>query len=299
MQPLVSVMIPCYNSAKTLPLALASLLAQTYTNWECIVVDDGSTDHPIDVVNIVDDPRIRFFRFQENQGRAVARQKALDMAQGKYLCMIDADDWIYPWKLEKQVAIMEAYKDLAILSAGMAIVDIDMNLYGIRRFGIKQGTTDVSTFPPMKVPNHPPVAFAPSMLRTSIAKNYKFNHIFRVSEDKDFLIRVVSEHSFGNISDVLYTYSELTSLNLEKLTSSLRNNRTIFWQHRQRHPLAYWYFIKTLLKELAYKLGYRLGFGDHIITKRSHTYSESESTEFEKAHKIIQRKLHSVFADSV
>ncbi len=94
MRPLVSVMMPCYNSAGTLPLALASLVAQTYENWECILVDDGSTDRPIDIVEQASDKRISFFRLDRNMGRGVAQQAALDYATGDYLCMLDADDWL-------------------------------------------------------------------------------------------------------------------------------------------------------------------------------------------------------------
>ncbi len=119
--PLVSVIMPCYNATSTLPMALASLLAQTYENWECVLVDDGSTDAPVAILERIDDPRIRYIRLPYNQGRGVARQIALDNVRGDLITMLDADDWIYPNKLEMQYLQMVANPHLALISTGMAI----------------------------------------------------------------------------------------------------------------------------------------------------------------------------------
>ena len=88
--PLVSVMMPCFNAAETLPMALASLLAQTHARWEAVIVDDGSTDATWDVLRAVDDPRLRVERFPENRGRGAARQRCLEMARGDFLSMLDS-----------------------------------------------------------------------------------------------------------------------------------------------------------------------------------------------------------------
>ena len=92
MSALVSVMMPVYNASASIPRALASLFAQSYEEWECIVVDDGSTDGSADVVTRCRDSRVRCVRLPENRGRAVARQTALDVANGRYLAFLDADD---------------------------------------------------------------------------------------------------------------------------------------------------------------------------------------------------------------
>lgn len=103
--PRIVIMIPCFNSAASLPWALASLVSQTYTNWKCLVVDDGSDDEPEIVVSAFNDPRIMFHRFDSNRGRGHARQFALEHLEGDFLGFLDADDWYYPTKLEKQIQI--------------------------------------------------------------------------------------------------------------------------------------------------------------------------------------------------
>ena len=93
--PLVSVIIPAYNAEEYISQALSSVLSQTLSDIEVIVVDDGSTDRTASIVEELThrDGRIRLIR-QENQCAGVARNKGMEVAEGKYLYFLDADDWI-------------------------------------------------------------------------------------------------------------------------------------------------------------------------------------------------------------
>lgn len=121
MQPLVSVIMPSFNARGTLPRAAASLIAQTYENWECVFVDDGSTDGSFEWICQIGDPRFRCFRNALNQGRGATRQLGLEKSRGEYICMLDADDWYYPQKLQRQVDCVEADPMLVLVSADLAI----------------------------------------------------------------------------------------------------------------------------------------------------------------------------------
>ena len=107
MKPKVSIIIPCYNQAKFLPKAIESLQAQTLAEWECIVVDDGSTDNTAEVANnlALNDARISLIQ-KRNGGLASARNRGLLYAQGDFIQLLDADDSIFPEKLERQVTLM-------------------------------------------------------------------------------------------------------------------------------------------------------------------------------------------------
>lgn len=105
--PAVSVIIPTYNRASMLGEAIESVLDQTYSDFEIIVVDDGSTDDTQQVVKAFDDTRIRYV-FQENRGRSNARNHALSLAQGRYIAFLDSDDLFVPTKLERQVAALDS-----------------------------------------------------------------------------------------------------------------------------------------------------------------------------------------------
>ncbi len=132
LKPLISVVMPLFNAANTVLVALASLQAQTYENWECVIVDDGSVDSSAQVVNTVRDARIHYLRLDRNRGRGYARQHGLEAARGRYITFLDADDWIYPNKFRQQVELLHAEPELAIVSTGMAITDSNDQLVGLR-----------------------------------------------------------------------------------------------------------------------------------------------------------------------
>jgi len=287
-QPLVSVMIPCYNATKSLPWTLASLLSQTYTNWECIIVDDGSRDNPKAIIDLIFDERIKFHRFEKNKGRGAARQQALDMAQGNYLCMLDADDWIYPWKIQRQVEFMDNNLEIAVLSSGMAIVDASNDIVGTR--GHRSGQGNYTLFDNMQSPDAPTISFAPSMLRADIAKEFRFDTEFKVAEDKDFLLRILMENSYGVLHDVLYVYAEIESITLDKITSSLSNNRRMYLKYLTSFPTkSLKTYIASYTKEMIYRSAFLVGYGDHLINRRSSEPTAKQKEDFEIAYRIVMQ----------
>ena len=107
MNSLVSIIMPSYNTAQFIEETIASVLAQTYENWELIIVDDCSNDNTDEVVGrYLDDRRIRYLKNKKNSGAAVSRNLALREAKGKWIAFLDSDDLWKPQKLEKQIAFM-------------------------------------------------------------------------------------------------------------------------------------------------------------------------------------------------
>ncbi|RDV14870.1 glycosyltransferase family 2 protein [Pontibacter diazotrophicus] len=108
MLSLVSVIVPCYNYGHYLAEALDSVLSQTYKEWECIIVNDGSTDHTEEVALSFcgQDNRFKYI-FQENQGVVTARNSALQIARGKYILPLDGDDKIHSRYIEKGIEVLE------------------------------------------------------------------------------------------------------------------------------------------------------------------------------------------------
>lgn len=113
---MVSVIVPSYNYGHFIGATLESLQTQTFANWECIVIDDGSTDDTADVVSRFarTDPRIKFLQ-QQNRRQAVARNNGLTQACGKYVQFLDADDLLEPRKLELQVQFLEEHPEVDIV----------------------------------------------------------------------------------------------------------------------------------------------------------------------------------------
>lgn len=115
-KPLVSVIIPCFNYAHFLPEALESILNQTYKNWECIVVNDGSTDDTRKVTQSYTkkDERFKYF-YQSNKGVSVARNRGIKKCRGKYIQLLDADDFIAPEKIKNQLKCFNANPSIDIV----------------------------------------------------------------------------------------------------------------------------------------------------------------------------------------
>ena len=114
--PLVSVIIPTFNYGQFIGLTLESVLAQTYPHWECVVVDDGSTDNTGEIVAgfMQGDARFKFFR-QKNQLQGAAKNTALKNSGGVYIQFLDADDLIETRKLERQVEYLERHPEVDIV----------------------------------------------------------------------------------------------------------------------------------------------------------------------------------------
>ncbi len=119
--PLVSVVIPTYNSATTLPRTLASVLAQTWTRCEILVIDDGSADTTPALLAGYGE-QLRAIR-QDNAGPSAARNRGLREARGDYVAFLDADDLWLPEKLERQVALLSAHPELGFCSTATSVVD--------------------------------------------------------------------------------------------------------------------------------------------------------------------------------
>lgn len=112
MAPCVSIITPCYNAAHTLPGSVESILSQTYTDWELLLVDDCSTDRTADVIREfrARDPRIHCLSLPRNGGAARARNLGIEQARGRYIAFLDADDLWRPEKLSHQIELMRSHR---------------------------------------------------------------------------------------------------------------------------------------------------------------------------------------------
>lgn len=107
MNDLVSIIMPSYNTAQYISDSIDSVLAQTYENWELIIVDDCSTDNTDEVISgYLSDGRIKYLKNETNSGAAVSRNTALREAKGRWIAFLDSDDLWHPEKLEKQISFM-------------------------------------------------------------------------------------------------------------------------------------------------------------------------------------------------
>ena len=128
---LVSIITPSYKSERFISQTIESVLAQTYKNWEMIIVDDVSPDNSNEIIEEYSkkDSRIKLIKLEKNSGPAVARNRAIEEAKGRYIAFLDADDLWHPEKLEKQIAFMSK-NDLAFTYSSYNLMDEEGNSLG-------------------------------------------------------------------------------------------------------------------------------------------------------------------------
>ncbi len=122
---LVSVIMPAYNGERYIGKAIESVLKQTYSDIELIIVEDASTDKTLDVIKRYSDERISLFVNEENQGIAFSTNRAISNAKGSYVALLDDDDEFFPDKIKKQVEFMESHPEIDILGGRTEIVTED------------------------------------------------------------------------------------------------------------------------------------------------------------------------------
>lgn len=182
--PLISIIIPAYNVSPWLSATLHSVQDQTFTNWECIIVDDGSTDNP--ATCIPDDPRFRLIR-QDNAGVSTARNRGLDEAQGTLVAFLDGDDIWHPQTLER------LYTPFTQANAP------DFVWGDFLRFEDATGITRASPLKRWKqtdifwqnllIANFLP--FGTMLFKKEKASGLYFDTTLRICEDRDWLIRIL------------------------------------------------------------------------------------------------------------
>ncbi len=182
--PFFSVVIPVYNRAARLGAAIASVRAQSFQDFEILVVDDGSTDNPRAVVNALHDPRIRFIR-QINAGGGAARNTGIQHAQGAFVAFLDSDDLFLPHHLESMHALLRG-------TTGQA---------GYARVRVDRGNGRIFLKPPRALAAHENMAcyllcdrgFTPTITMAvprEAAAQVRFDEHLRAAEDSDFAIRL-------------------------------------------------------------------------------------------------------------
>lgn len=194
--PLVSVIIPSYNSEKYVGKAIESVLTQSYENIECIVVDDGSTDNTASVAKSFE-PRIKSI-YQKNAERSAARNTGIGIATGKYISFLDSDDSIYPSKIADQVAFLERNADC---DAVYSKVKLFRDETPESPFTLERITPSGDILDTLLYGNFITV-HSPLIRKSAIEKIHGFNPALSHNEDWEFFLRLaLSGVRFGFIDE--------------------------------------------------------------------------------------------------
>lgn len=200
--PTVSIIIPAHNAEATLQETIDSVLAQTYPDYELIIVDDGSTDGTAALIDAVKDERVRYL-YQANAERSAARNNGISQSLGEYITFLDADDLFLPNKLAVQVAALDADKELGLVAGGNHYIDAHGNIIGSARGWEWATPLDLDIWL-----RHSPCWLPHIMVRRAWVDRIEgFDTAISHGEDYDWLLRLaVAGCPMAWVHEVVYAY---------------------------------------------------------------------------------------------
>lgn len=199
--PLISAIIPTYNHGNYIGRSISSVLSQTFTDYEVIVVDDGSTDGTLERLRVFGD-NIKYHR-QANRGLGSARNAGLALAKGKYVQLLDADDSIAPEKFEMQVPVLAADESISVVYSDYANLDSNQKMFGETSSPLSPGESPLWR---LIRENFMPV-HSPLVRREALLKEGGFDESRDAQEDWDLWLRLASRgHQFQYCPGVFAHY---------------------------------------------------------------------------------------------
>jgi len=201
--PKVTVLMPVYNGETYLNEAIESVLEQTFTAFEFLIINDGSTDRSVKIIESYDDSRIRLVHNETNLKLISTLNKGLDLARGEYIARMDADDVMLPQRLEKQTQYLDANPQIRVVGSWWKNVDEHGKSLGYTRVPTEDYACAFMIFEKGEGPvGHPCV-----MYRTEIIRQLGYRSEYVDTEDTDLWFRVISlGHKISNIPEVLMLY---------------------------------------------------------------------------------------------
>jgi glycosyltransferase involved in cell wall biosynthesis len=255
MNPSVSVIMPSLNVEDYIADAIHSLQSQDISNWELIVIDNGSTDHTIDVVRQFQDERIILIQ-ESRKGISMARNAGIRVAKGEFLCFLDADDKLPPTSLSSRVNYLSQHPEYSFCDGVVTISDESYNYV-------------LSTYQPhiegevhMEMALFQPKCFSGVtwMIRRSIMDNLLFPEDWQVMEDRIFFFQLSEKGKYGHIDQLVYEIRRRHNSSMSATTVMEKHYKRFMKEVQQKVLSAeqqkneertfHSIFLKTYLKEL-------------------------------------------------
>ncbi len=219
----MSILLPAYNCEKFIRKTIDSLLNQTYTNFELLIINDGSTDTTSAIIDSYTDVRIQHIHNDGNQGLIYTLNRGLELAKGKYIARIDADDVCLPTRLKKQIEWLEKNPETAIVATQIIFINElneptgnwPLDMQSITAAQIKKAMLWQSCIA------HPSV-----MMRSEIIKQYHYSTQQKHSEDYDLWLQILSD---GNVIEKVPEQLLKYRVHTESVTGSIHRKKNPFF----------------------------------------------------------------------
>lgn len=195
--PKVTVLMPVYNGEKYLKEAINSILTQTFTDFEFLIIDDASTDRTSEILHSYGDPRMRIITNEENLGLTKSLNKGLAVARGEYIARMDADDISLPKRLEVQTKFMESNPEIGVCGSWIKI--IGRSAFEIWKYPTGSNEIQCKQLFECSVA-HPSVIFTKDLNNQN---HVRYDPLFKRAQDYDLWVRISTLYPLANIGKVL------------------------------------------------------------------------------------------------
>ena len=243
---LVTIGIPFYNDAQYLRYAIASVLNQSYHNWELILMDDGSCDGSLEIARSFEDKRIRIISDGLNKGLAARLNEIAIEAKGVYIARMDADDIMTTDRLEQQVSYLVSHPEVDIVgSSAMIINNKNQITYSANQAGIDTWYI------------HPSIMGKASWFRSN-----PYNVDFKRCQDFELWTRTSQKSVFYNMHRPLLFYRVQDKLSYVKVYAAFMAKKKVFFNYRKYNRTWFWSFKKMsmqIVKLVLYKIADMMG----------------------------------------
>lgn len=267
--PKVTILMPVYNGETYLKQAIESILNQTFKDFEFLIINDGSTDKSVEIIESYHNPRIRLIHNKKNLGVVASLNKGIELTQGEYIARMDCDDISLPQRFEKQVIFMENHPEIGVCGTAFKIIDQKGNLISLNKFPVGPWLIKwlLHFFCPLA---HPTVIMRTSLVKRAGGYNIRAIHC----EDYDLWIRLSSITELTNLNNIL--------LNLRKHE---QNISTIFLREQQDNVarICHSIFLRNFREDIP------------LTNIRQLIFNESGTLEDTINNSKLIRKLYNAF----
>lgn len=284
--PLISVGIPFFNCEKCLLNAIRSIFAQTFQDWELILVDDGSTDKSLDIAKSIDDPRVKVLPSDGKNRRLAARLNQIaQAARGAYLARMDADDLCHPERFAKQLEFFKVHPKVDVVGSSSCILDAQgqpskkLIVAGaheeIFKNKFKKGISVV----------HPSL-----IAKKQWWLRWPYDDSKLRTQDYELWLRSCRDSVFANLPDILYFTNEFLSFSIKKYAKSKHIGVKVLLKYGVNEIgwLAYYYALLRYVKTALFVMAQLVGLHKNLIKKRYEPLTWQEKEDVAKALNIIR-----------
>lgn len=273
----VTIAIPFYNAEEYLPDAIRSVFAQTFHDWELILIDDGSTDNSLAIAKSINDSRVRVFSDGYNKKLAARLNEVTDLATHDYILRMDADDLMMPNRIEKQLEIL-IKNDVDIVTTGVYSVLNNLEIVGVRGANFKAVNFQDLLYRKVGITH------AALLAKKSWYQRNKYDESLSIAQDLDLWMRTSKKNDLKIISidEPLYIYREEDNVTKNKLIRAYRNERSMIRKYGETYFNLV--ILKSYLKSLVVHILDTIGKIEILQKKRGNkVISEQNIIEYRDA----------------